>query len=359
MAGRDGSAGPKPDAPAGAAASFRYPPAPAAARTPREETVLLAQHPPLGEDDDEPTRARNFELGDEPTNRRVGSAAKREETARLDPEKLHGGPSGRSPSAPAAELRPSDSGWGTVVLPGGGHPAHVEDRTQLLAVDVPADEVSAAISVTTMIAVPLGVPERVELVSTASLTGMGGPRLPEPPTSGSTPALRRTEPPTSGSSLALRRTEPPSASGAPPAPAVASATASRGPADEPGGWTIPRVGPPVALAPPPSATYPVISGAHPVISGAHPVISGAHPVISGPYPVVGPTPMGGVPVVPRSGPRGKGRQGAAKPAPTGAHPSLRATGDDTTRMAWGFLVGVLITVAILGGAVGLSLFLLR
>jgi hypothetical protein len=194
--------------------------------------------------------------------------------------------------APAAEAArraglDADGGWGTVVLPGGGHPGHVVDRTQLLAVDLP-DEPSAAISGTARLSLSLGAPEPMELVETASLPGTG------------------------------RRSRDEAAPVAPPA----APPASTAPGPEP--WPVPR-----APVPP----------------------TGGYPVASGPYPLIGPTPTGGVPVVPRPDARGRGRA----PAPTGAHPAS----DETARLAWGFLLGVLITVAIVGVAVALALALIR
>lgn len=259
---------------------------------------------------------------------------------------------GDAPGPDARPLRPSDSGWGTVVLPGGGHPAHVADRTQLLAVDDPED--AAAITATRLSS---GAPDPIDAVDTTTLPGIGR------------------------------------ASPAEPSPASTSPFRGLGP----GAWTIPRIGlasPPTASAAAPTsghATVPMASGAarsvaaptgghavvpvashppaapptdgHPVvpISGGHPVvISGGHPmVISGGHPVVPLTPTGGSPIIPRSSARARGRAPARSAAPTGAHAGLRPAASDDARLAWGFLLGVLITVAIVGMAVALALYLLR
>ena len=324
------------------------------------------------------------------------------------------------PGSRTEPLRPADSGWGTVVLPGGGHPDHVVDRTQLLALDEP----DAAISATARLS--FGAPEPVEAVDTGGLTSIRPPAGLEP-----FPGLPSTMRGPSPEAWAIPRvglaSAPPSSpagptgavsaggraastpAGGPAVPATGSASASAGdpavpvgsptdarstapPTDGPG--TVPVVvserritappgdGPgtvPVAVAerrttavptsgpPATPVSHPaVISGGHPVvstapnaghpvpgpsshpavISGASPVVgvppSGAHPlVISGGHPAVGATPTGGHPAVARSALRGRA------PAPSA-----------DTRLAWGFLLGVLITVAIVSVAVALGLYLM-
>jgi Protein kinase domain len=212
-------------------------------------------------------------------------------TVRLDPARLRPTPREHTVLLPTDDLPPdeghpvpaqagaSGSGWGTVVLPGGGHPEHAADRTLPLAIDEAPDDPSEEIRVTAVRSTSFALPRPIATTSTESLPGMGGSRL-----------------------------------------------------DAPEVWP-----------------------AAPVVAAMTPTAS--HPVISGPYPVVGPTPTGGSPVVRRPNPRGRRRQGP--PAPTGGHPALRTASDETTRLAWGFLVGVLITVAIVGGAIALALWLSR
>lgn len=147
--------------------------------------------------------------------------------------------------------------------------------------------------------------------------------------------------------------------------------------------TAPRTNTPLAVAPaasaglaPLRATPPTTArsaapptGGHPVVgpTGGHPVVppTGGHPVVppTGGHPVVpvarrGPvgTPTGGVPIVPRARPRGRGRPMPRPVPPTGAHPVVPP--DDGTRLAWGFLIGVLLTVGIAAVAVMLALALL-
>lgn len=186
-----------------------------------------------------------------------------------------------------------DGGWATVVLPGGGHPAHMVDRTQLLAIDEP----------------DAGAPRAVEPTTTEALPGMG-PR--EPP-----------------AELPRTITVP---GAAPVLPAA------------PGGvppWPSPAAPPSPAPAPAPPITggYPVVGSAY-AATGSHPTVG----AISGGYPAVG----------------GARRPPASRPL-TGSLPPLgpRAADDDNTRLAWGFLVGVLITVAIVGSAVALAVVLLQ
>lgn len=323
-----------------ASSSFRYPPpplslappAPAPGRHPTfvdhddSDELSTAVHAgvaleslpvpiPIGTDARASVRAAS-----EGTVRLAGAglgAGAREETIVLPHDPLAPALDDDEPTATreAADLNE----WGTVVLPGGGHPAHFADRTQLLSVDEP--EPSAAVSLTTMLSVSLGAPEPVAAVNTASLAGMDGAQLGH--AGGSGPSSGRSSPWPGPSAVAF------------PMPV-------RGPAGAPGAWPIPRVAP----ASPPM-------GGHPLVSGPHPLVSGPHPLVSAAYPVV--TPTGGSPIVRRAG--GRGRHGAYPL--TGAHANLRSTGDPTTRLAWGFLLGVLIAVGIIGGAVALALFLSR
>lgn len=230
---------------------------------------------------------------------------------------------GDAPGPEGRRLRPSDSGWGTVVLPGGGHPAHVTDRTQLLALDDPGD--AAAITATGLSS---GAPDPIDAVDTTTLPGIGR--------------------------------------ASPAEPALPSPFRGLGP----GAWAIPRIG----LTSPPAAPAAAPTGGHAVVpipshrpaappTDGHPVVplSGGHPVVvSGGHPIVPLTPTGGSPIIPRSSPhaRARGRVPARNPAPTGAHGSLRPAASDDARLAWGFLLGVLITVAIVGIAVALALYLL-
>jgi len=310
------------------------------------------------------------------------------------------------PAAPGGEtlpLRAGDSGWGTVVLPGGGHPDHAVDRTQLLALDE-SDEPAAAISITARLS--LGAPEPVEAVDTGGLTSIRPPAGLEP-----FPALPAAIRGPSLDAWAIPRVGLASApagsaggrgvltpAGSPPMPATSAvagelATApiarplddrstgsSSGPSSGPsmdGPGTVPVVAPERGSTAPPTAEPPVMPGSHPMaISGGHPVvtgpashpavISGAHPIVgvppsgaspivgvpsSGGHPVVGTT--GGHPVIGRPTPRGRG------PAPTNAHPGLRPVANADTRLAWGFLLGVLITVAIVSVAVALGLYFME
>lgn len=276
--------------------------------------------------------------------------ASREETVLLATE---------APSSEAGVLRPSDSGWGTVVLPGGGHPDHVADRTQLLALDDPED--AAAITATARLSP--GAPDPIDAVDTTTLPGIGRPARAEPPSASPSPfrsvgpeawpipRLGLASPPTGPADGAPRAASTPASRGTAPTsgPAVPPASVAGGFSTAPptaGDATVP-----VAIhtpAPHPPAAPP--TGGHPVvpISGGHPVvpISGAHPMV----PI-----SGGHPIVARGAPRGRGRN----PAPTGAHGAFRPAASDDARLAWGFLLGVLITVAIVGIAVALALYLLR
>lgn len=187
-----------------------------------------------------------------------------------------------------------DGGWATVVLPGGGYPAHVADRTQLLAFDDPSS----------------GAPEAVEPVITENLPGMGSPGL-APPRSITVPAL---PPSTPGSAVAL----------------------------------------PVSVALP--------TGGHPSVTGGYPPATGGYATVGAPtggYATVDPVASGGHPTA-----RARGRaapRAAPRFAPplTGAHPSVGARSDESTRLAWGFLVGVLIAIAVVGTAIGVVLLVLR
>lgn len=261
--------------------------------------------------------------------------------------------------APGAteRLRPSDSGWGTVVLPGGGLPTSVEDRTLLLAVDQP--EPAAAISTTARLSV--GAPEPLDAVDSASLTGILPPRADAPTAppawsrgsgtappidaAATIPVLRKgsTAPPNEGAAIAPAKgtTEPPIEARTTtvfvaPSPATREAmptggSASVGPAPARVDQPLPRTGR-TAIIPAPAPT-----------------------LVSGANPLVGLTPTGGSSIVPRPGVGPRGRAPAR--GPTGAHPGLRRS-DDNSRLAWGFLIGVLLTVAILAAAVALALYLL-
>lgn len=258
-----------------------------------------------------------------------------------------------APGAEARSLRPSDSGWGTVVLPGGGHPAHVVDSTQLLAIDDPA--ASASITATTRLSA--GAPDSIDSVDTATLTGIGRPPRAEPASASASPfrglgpaawTIPRIGLASTPTGPAGRQPAAPVASAVEPHGAVPAASAAEGrysavPTDR-------------------HAMIPVAGHQHaPPAAGGHPVvpISGAHPlVISGGHSVVPLTPTGGHPLVPRATPRGRGRGPARTSAPTGAHAGLRSAASDDSRLAWGFLLGVLITVAIVSVAVALSLYFL-
>lgn len=261
---------------------------------------------------------------------------------------------GDAPGPETRPLRPSDQfGWGTVVLPGGGHPAHVADRTQLLAVDDPEED-AAAITATRRSS---GAPDPIDAVDTTTLPGIGRASPAEP--SPASPSPFRSLGPGAWTIPRIGLASPPTG----PAPTGGHATvpmasaAGRSTAAPTGGHAVVPIArhPPAA---PPTDGHPVVP-----ISGGHPVvISGGHPVvISGGHPVVPLTPTGGSPILPRSSPRARarGRAPARTPAATGAHAGLRPAASEDARLAWGFLLGVLITVGIVAMAVALALYLSR
>ncbi|MCX4245088.1 hypothetical protein [Paraliomyxa miuraensis] len=178
-----------------------------------------------------------------------------------------------------------DRSWATVVLPGGGYPAHMADRTQLLAVDEP------------------GAPQAVDPMITENLPGMGASSL-DPPRSITVPAVPvlPSSRPAAGEPLAARFGHPP----------------------------------PVT---PPTGGYPTVG--------------------TGGYPIVDAVSSGGYPVVPARGrPAAPGRPRPMTTS-TGAVPVVAARPDESTRLAWGFFVGVLIAIAIVGSAVALVMLVMQ
>jgi hypothetical protein len=277
--------------------------------------------------------------------------------------------------ASAERLRPSDSGWGTVVLPGGGHPVGTEDRTQLLAFDGPERDPAAAISGTARLSV--GAPEPLDMVDSASLTGIlpphaeavpawsrGSGTAPPSDAAATIPLLRKgsTAPPTEAGAIASASgkgaTEPP-IEGRTTTVFVASSIAGRSTAPPTDGAAIaPQAGSHAPAEPsimPPAGSH--APADHSLSrTGRTAIMSTAgNPLASGQSPVVGFTPTGGSPIVPRPGGRPHGRPPGH--GPTGAHPSLRSS-DGNARLAWGFLLGVLLTVVILAAAGALALHLL-
>jgi hypothetical protein len=327
-----------------------------------EITTVHSGEPLLSPDAVSPVRPRPFAAPRLHGARPPVVPVPQEETVLLPADPL------APPGAEARSLRPSDQfGWGTVVLPGGGHPDHVE-RTRILAVDG-TEEPIAAISTTARLS--LGAPDHVDAVDSTTLTGIRRPAPVEPlpassmpirgpaPEAWAIPRVGLARPPTGDRRPAAAPTEGgatlPGTGGR---PAVPVATLM-------GGATLPGTGghPVVPVAAPMDggATLPG-TGGHPVApvaapTGAdHPAIppSGGHPLaFSGPHPL-GPASTGNHPVIARPAARGRGRV----LVPTGAHPGPRTAPDDT-RLAWGFLLGVLITVAIVSVAVALGLYLVQ
>ena len=264
----------------------------------------------LGELDEEITAVHGGELEQRPTLPPLPSIPRDERTMVLAADELVPGPGPAREETTVLDpssLSPSDGGWATVVLPGGGHPDYVAERTQLLAADDEDDEDEAAQTL------QRGMPTPVALDSTDALPGMGGTKLHPAPTL-----------PRSSTIPALTVLRPPSEAVPPVWPTV------------PGGY------PPVAAPPPggqPAAAV-TTSGDPPIVGTP---LARSHPVV--PPRSRGPTrraPRGGSPI-------------------TGAHPHLaaRPDRDDGTRLAWGFLMGVLIAIAVIGGAVAVVMLVLR